>query len=87
MCHECIRGLGFKFVEFLYESSDVCYIEIKLISSENIFFYLPYEILSIVLLTMVSAQQSVKHNDPPSPGARRGNFDVKTTSNVNTYRH
>ena len=34
---------------------------------------------------MVSAQQSVKHNDPPSPGARRKNFDVKTTSNFNIY--
>ena len=54
--------------------------EIKIISSENILFYLSYAILSIVLLNMVSAQQSVKHNDPPSPGARRGKFDVKTTS-------
>ena len=33
-----LRRLGFKFVDFLYKSSDVCHIEIKMISSENIFF-------------------------------------------------
>ena len=52
-----VRGLGFKFVDFLYISSDICLIEIKIISPENTFFYLSYEILSIVLLNMVSAQQ------------------------------
>ena len=76
-----IRGLGFKFVDFLYKSPDVCYKEIKLISSENAFFYLSYEILSIFLLNMVSAQQLIKHTDRPSPGARRENFDVETMSN------
>ena len=52
-----ICGLGFKFVDFPYKSSDICYIEIKIISYENTFFYLSYEILSIVLLNMVSEQQ------------------------------
>ena len=47
-------GLGFKYVDFFYKSSDVCYIEIKIISSENTLFYLSYEILSLVLLNMVS---------------------------------
>ena len=57
--HFClyIRGLGFKFVDFLYKSSDVCHIEIKMISSENIFFYLSYKLLSIALLIIVSTQQ------------------------------
>ena len=53
----CIRGLGFKFVDFLYKSSDVCHTEIKIISSENIFFYLSYKLLSIALLIIVSTQQ------------------------------
>ena len=53
----CLRGLGFKFVDFLYKSSDVCFIDIKIMSPENAFFYLSYEILSVVLLNMVSAQQ------------------------------
>ena len=52
-----IRGLGFKFVDFLYKSSDVCPTEIKMISSENIFFYLSYKLLSIALLIIVSTQQ------------------------------
>ena len=52
-----VRGLGFKFVDILYKSSDFCYIEIKIISSENLFFYQSYEVLRIVLLNMVSAQQ------------------------------
>ena len=52
-----IRGLGFKFVDFLYKSSDVCHTEIKMISSENIFFYLSYKLLSIALLIIVSTQQ------------------------------
>ena len=52
-----IRGLGFKFVDFLYKSSDVCHAEIKMISSENIFFYLSYKLLSIALLIIVSTQQ------------------------------
>ena len=26
-----VRGLGFKFVDFLYKSSDVCHTEIKMI--------------------------------------------------------
>ena len=69
-----VRGLGFKFVDFLYKSSDVWFVEIKNISSENTFVYLSYEILSIVLLSMVSAQQLIKNNDPPSAGARCGNF-------------
>ena len=51
-----VSGLGFKFVDFLYKNSDVCYIEINIISSENTFFYLSYEILSKVLLSMVSEQ-------------------------------
>ena len=78
-----IRGLGFKFVDFLYKNSDVCHTEIKMISSENIFFYLSYKLLSIALLIIVSTQQFIKHNDLPSSGARHGNFDVKTTSNFN----
>ena len=41
-----VRGLGFKFVDFLYKSSDVCYKEIKIKSSENTLSYLSYEILS-----------------------------------------
>ena len=49
-----IRGLGFKFVDFLYKSSDVCHTEMKLISSENIFFYLSYKLLSIALLIIRS---------------------------------
>ena len=58
VAHDChIRGLGFKFVDFLYKSSDVCYTEIKMISSENIFFYLSYKLLSIALLIIVSTQQ------------------------------
>ena len=72
-----IRGLGFKYVD-----PGKCYKEIKMISSENILFYLSYKILSIAPLIIVSTQQ-IKHNDSPSPGARRGNFDVKTTSNFN----
>ena len=52
-----IRGLGFKFVDFLYKSLDVCPTEIKMISSENIFFYLSYKLLSIALLIIVSTQQ------------------------------
>ena len=52
-----IRGLGFKFVDFLYKSSDVCPTEIKMISSENIFFYLSYKLLSIALLIIVSTQK------------------------------
>ena len=52
-----IRGLGFKFVDFLYKSSDVCNTEIKMVSYENTVFYLLYKILSIVLLIIVSAQQ------------------------------
>ena len=52
-----LRGLGFKFVDFLYKSSDVCHTEIKMISSENILFYLSYKLLSIALLTIVSTQQ------------------------------
>ena len=52
-----IRGLGFKFVDFLYKTSDVCQTEIKMISSENIFFYLSYKLLSIALLIPVSTQQ------------------------------
>ena len=78
-----IRGLGFKLVDFLFKNSDVCHTEIKMISSENIFFYLSYKLLSIALLIIVSTQQLIKHNDLPSPGARHGNFDVKTTSNFN----
>ena len=31
-----IYGLGFKFVDVSYKSSDVCHTEIKMISSENI---------------------------------------------------
>ena len=53
----CVRGLGFKFVDFLYKSSDVCHTEIKMISSENIFFCLSYKLLSIALLKIVSTQQ------------------------------
>ena len=52
-----VRGLGFKFVDFLYKSSDVCHTEIKMISSENIFFCLSYKLLSIALLIIVSTQQ------------------------------
>ena len=52
-----VRGLGFKFVDFLYKSSDVCHTEIKVISSENIFFYLSYKLLSIALLIIVPTQQ------------------------------
>ena len=52
-----IRGLGFKFVDFLNKSSDVCHTEIKMISSENTFFYLLYKILSLVLIIIVSSQQ------------------------------
>ena len=52
-----IRGLGFKFVDFLYRSSDVCPTEIKMISSVNIFFCLSYKLLSIALLIIVSTQQ------------------------------
>ena len=52
-----IRGLGFKFVDFLHKSSDVRPTEIKMISSENIFFYLSYKLLSIALLIIVSTQQ------------------------------
>ena len=52
-----IRGLGFKFVDFLNKSSDVCHTEIKMISSENTFFYLSYKILSVVLIIIVSSQQ------------------------------
>ena len=39
-----------------YESSDVRHTEIKMMSSENLFFYLSYKVLSIVLLIIVSAQ-------------------------------
>ena len=53
----CVRGLGFKFVDFLYKSSDVCLTDIKMISSENIFFYLSYKLLSIALLIIVSTQK------------------------------
>ena len=52
-----VRGLGFKFVDFLNKSSDVCHTEIKMISSENTFFYLSYKILSVVLIIIVSSQQ------------------------------
>ena len=47
-----IRGLGFKFVDFFHKSSDICYIDIKIISSENIILYLSYEILNTLLLNM-----------------------------------
>ena len=57
VCMTNIRGLGFQFVDFVYKSSDVCYIKIKIISSKNTSFYLSNEILSIVLLNMVSAQR------------------------------
>ena len=39
-----IRKLGFKFVDFLHISSDICNIDIKIISSENTTLYLSYEI-------------------------------------------
>ena len=44
-------------LDFLYNSSDVCQKEIKMISSENAFFYISSKILSIVLFINVSAQQ------------------------------
>ena len=52
-----VRGLGFKFVDFLYKSSDVCYIEIEIISPESTFFYPSHEVLSTFLLNIFSAQQ------------------------------
>ena len=68
--------MGFKFVDLVYKSSDVSYIEIKIISQESTLFYLSYEILSIVLLNMVSAKRLFKDNVPPSLGARRGDSVV-----------
>ena len=82
-----LRGLGFKFVDFLHKSSDICNIEIKIISSENTILYLSYEILNTLLLNMDEAQHYIKHNEPPSIGARRGNVDVEISSNFNKYRH
>ena len=73
-----IRGSGFKFVDFLYKSSDVGYkeIKIKIISPENTFFY------SLPILCDIK-NSSTRYGGPPSPGARSGNFDVETTSNFN----
>ena len=51
-----VRGLGFKFVDFLHKSSDICNIEIKIISSENTILYLSYEILNTLLLSMDAVQ-------------------------------
>ena len=48
-----VSGLGFKFVDFLYKSSDMRDTEIKIISSENTFCNLSYETFRVVLLTMV----------------------------------
>ena len=53
---EQIRGLGFKFGDFLHKSSDICNIEIKIISSENTILYLLYEILNTLLLNMDAVQ-------------------------------
>ena len=47
-----VRELGFKFIDFLHKSSDICNIEIKIISTENTILYLSYEILNILLLKM-----------------------------------
>ena len=43
----------------------ILFIEIKLRSYEKTLYYLSYEILSIGLLSMVSAQQRIINNDPP----------------------
>ena len=51
-----LRGLGFKFVDFLHKSSDICYIDMKIISSENTILYLSYEILNTLLLNMDAEQ-------------------------------
>ena len=39
-----IRGLGFKFVDFLCKRSNVCHTEIKMLLCENTFVYLSYKV-------------------------------------------
>ena len=60
-----VRGMGFKFVDFLHKSSDICNREIKIRSSKNTIIHLSYEILNILLLNMDAVQHRMKHNDPP----------------------
>ena len=44
LCPLQIRGLLFKFVDFLYSRSEVFDLVIKVISSENIFFSLSFHV-------------------------------------------
>ena len=39
-----VRGLGFKFVDFLCKISDICLKEIEMQLSENTLFYLSYKV-------------------------------------------
>ena len=63
-----IRGLGFKFVDSLYKSSEVGFIEIKIMSSKNTIFYLSYEILSTVLLIWFQHNNESKTMTLHNPG-------------------
>ena len=51
-----IRGLGFKFKDFLNKSLDACHTELKCYQSENIFFDQSHKTLKIVLLKGTSRQ-------------------------------
>ena len=39
-----VRGLGFKFVDFLCKISDICHTEIEMQLSENALFYISYKV-------------------------------------------
>ena len=41
---DCVRGLLFKFVDFLYSRSEVFARVIRVISSENVFFSLSFDV-------------------------------------------
>ena len=65
-----IRGLLFKFVDFLYNRSHLLNKETKITSSETIFFYLSDDPYGFILQLMVSVIHQLKPNHLRPPGAR-----------------